>query len=1236
RSRLLGVLSLALSSSGRRFTVDDLAVIGDFAGRIGLAVDNARLYRAAQEALDEKERSLALLDTLFSTSPVPLAFLDHELRFVRVNRAFVDVDRDLFAHPDGKHLQEVLSGLGEPEMARFRHVLDTGEPLVDLEVAMELPAGSGHHRHFASSYYRVMAEGGEVQGLGIVALEVTDRRRSADVRELLLKQLETERARLEAVVRQMPAGVMIADYPSGRLVVGNRQIERIAGHAFPEGTDVRTWRPDRALTIEGRPLPDQETPLGEAFRTGETVAETELLYRRDDGSLVVLGVSAAPIRDADGNIESGVMTAHDLTRLTAETRTVDALHRVGATLAGELEVDRVVRAVVDAATELTGAQSGAFAPMVVDVQPATAGVHPEDLRVRSFLFVPVTSPSGALLGGLFLGHADADVFDERDQRLVGGIAAQAAVAIENARLYESAQDARRAAERTAAQLARLQAVTARLSQAQTVAEVADVAVREGAAGVDSTTVALCLLDEQGEYLELVREVGYAPDALDEWRRFPLFDSLPAVDAFRTGEPVLLGSLAERDERYPSLRGRPASNSSFATIPLVAEGRAFGAITFSWKEDRAFTGDDQRFMVALGNQCAQALERARLAEAERLAAARQAFLAEASRVLSSSLDYEDILDQLARLIVPELADSAAIHLVDDEGLRLVVAVHADPARERLMLALASREGSVTRSPQLVDVAATGRSRVNADIPDEIWHSIADDPAHLAQLRSLGARSGMAVALRVRGRTLGVLSLTFGPSGRRYGEGDVAVIEDLAGRAAVAIDNARVHNAQREVARTLQESLLPPHLLTVPGLEVAARYRPVDDGSRVGGDFFDVFPAGVRRWGVMMGDVCGQGVPAASLTAMARWTTRVAAMQELLPSAVLRVVNQTVLDADTDERFCTIALAMVEPRADRVKVTLSSGGHPPALLLTAAGEVQALGRHGTALGLFPDPELDDDEFLLYPGDALVLYTDGFIETRSPQGTFDPELLTDVLRRSRGLSAEQIVDEIEKAAVAFEGGHTRDDMAVLAVRVPVAATSTGAANPPISASTSGVATAIAAGSATSAAASPSAAVSPSASPLPSATTSTSASASASPSAATSVSSSADPDATFDQTFPATPASVAIARRELAAWLYRHLTGTELAVWELVLATSELSTNAARAARAGYRVRAWMETGAVVLEVVDDGSGFDGQLPNPDDTVPLDAERGRGLSLVRSLTDECTVRSTTAGTVVRVKKLV
>jgi anti-sigma regulatory factor (Ser/Thr protein kinase) len=95
-------------------------------------------------------------------------------------------------------------------------------------------------------------------------------------------------------------------------------------------------------------------------------------------------------------------------------------------------------------------------------------------------------------------------------------------------------------------------------------------------------------------------------------------------------------------------------------------------------------------------------------------------------------------------------------------------------------------------------------------------------------------------------------------------------------------------------------------------------------------------------------------------------------------------------------------------------------------------------------------------------------------------------------------------------------------------------------------------------------------------------------------------------------------------------------LAVWELVLATSELSTNAARAARAGYRVRAWMETGAVVLEVVDDGSGFDGQLPNPDDTVPLDAERGRGLSLVRSLTDECTVRSTTAGTVVRVKKLV
>ena len=807
------------------------------------------------------------------------------------------------------------------------------------------------------------------------------------------------------------------------------------------------------------------------------------------------------------------------------------------------------------------------------------------LAIREVVAVPLLA-RGKVLGVLSLGNVRRDstsqrTFSDIDVAVAGDLAARIAMAIDNARLYDAEQAARRAAELVASQLARLQIVTARLSQAQTVAEVAEIAVSDGAAGVDASGAALSLVAEDGQSMEVMNSFGFDPLVIESFRHFRLEDDLPAPDAVRSGEPVLLASIAERDARYPHLRGVQASNRSFASLPFSTEGRPIGVLTFAWNEDRPFSEDDRRFMFAVADQCGQALERARLAEAERLAAQRQRFLAEASRVLASSLDYEQTLHQMARLIVPELADAVSVYLTSDAGLRLITAVHADPEREQMMQKLAGREGQITARPQLLDVAATGRSRLLSEISDEQWESIALDAEHLSQLRRLDIRSSAVVALRARDHTLGVMTMTVGPSGRRYTEADLPILEDLASRIAVSIENARAHHSSQEVARMLQESLLPPHLLAVPGLEVAARYRPVADGSRVGGDFFDVFPAGRARWGVVMGDVCGQGVPAASLTAMARWTTRVAARQDERPSDVLRAVNQTVLEHDTDERFCTIALAFLEAAADGMRVTLSCGGHPPPLLLRPDGEVRPLGGSGTALGLFPEPELIDAEFRLRPGDALVFYTDGLTEARSPAGTFDPDLLASVLRRTAGLTAAELVAEVERTVIDFEGGRARDDMAILVVRVPSSAlgpsgdTGSGLAEPAV-----------------------------------------------------------ETAAIFDERFPATPAAVAVARGELGSWFYEHLSGSELTAWEMLLVTSELATNAARAARGTFRLRAWLEAGSVVLEVLDDGPGFDGRLPNPDDTIPLRAERGRGLYLVRSLTDECIVQSNDGGTVVRVRK--
>ncbi len=251
--------------------------------------------------------------------------------------------------------------------------------------------------------------------------------------------------------------------------------------------------------------------------------------------------------------------------------------------------------------------------------------------------------------------------------------------------------------------------------------------------------------------------------------------------------------------------------------------------------------------------------------------------------------------------------------------------------------------------------------------------------------------------------------------------------------MAIENSRAQEARAEVVRTLQRSLLPHILPLLPGIELAGRYHPVGGRSEVGGDFYDVFPLGRGRWGAAIGDVCGKGVMAAQLTALARYTVRTAARSEARPSGVLDVLNRSLLDHETGDRFCTIVTAFVDTAEEPVRVTLSCAGHPLPFLIDARGEVSTLGRSGTAVGLFATPALFDDTHRLLPGETLVLFTDGVIEARAPDGSFADGLLESVLRRDHGLSADDLAASVEAAILEFQGGDPRDDMAVLVLRAP-----------------------------------------------------------------------------------------------------------------------------------------------------------------------------------------------------------
>ncbi|HEY6889492.1 MAG TPA: SpoIIE family protein phosphatase [Solirubrobacter sp.] len=355
---------------------------------------------------------------------------------------------------------------------------------------------------------------------------------------------------------------------------------------------------------------------------------------------------------------------------------------------------------------------------------------------------------------------------------------------------------------------------------------------------------------------------------------------------------------------------------------------------------------------------------------------QRFLAEASRRLSgSSLDYERTLAAVTELAVPFLADRVAVDLVDDDG--------ASPESEEVM-----RTGAAWLEPARMIVPMTA------------------------------------------GRVIGTLTLSI--ADRVYDAADVLVAEDFALRAGAAVENARLYRAASQIARALQTSLLPPHLPNVPGGQLAAAFHPAGQGLEVGGDFYDVFTTGEGHWYLVIGDVSGKGAEAAAVTALARYTLRTAAARRRSPAEILRWVGDAMLDQDAaGGRYCTIACALVELGSSPARLTVACGGHPLPVLRRADGTVEAVGSHGTLLGLLADPELHDRTTVLRPGDTLVLYTDGLTEAGAPLATWGPAELAAAIRAAPQDGPESLVTSLVATAHG-DRATARDDLAILALKL------------------------------------------------------------------------------------------------------------------------------------------------------------------------------------------------------------
>lgn len=358
---------------------------------------------------------------------------------------------------------------------------------------------------------------------------------------------------------------------------------------------------------------------------------------------------------------------------------------------------------------------------------------------------------------------------------------------------------------------------------------------------------------------------------------------------------------------------------------------------------------------------------------------QRFLAEASKELSSSLDYERTLRTIARLAVPHFADWCAVDVIGDDGMPHRLAVtHVDPDKIRFAHEVQRQYPPDMRvNSGIAKVARTGLPEIYREITDELLVKAARDPGHLELLRRLGLKSAMLIPLISRGGLEGVISFVTAESRHRYDATDLALAMELAARAGLAIENARLYSREREVDETMQRALLPDTLPSIPGVVLHASYLPGSPDSQVGGDWYDAFRLPDGRMAISIGDVTGRGLDAAVAMGQVRQMIRATAIENPLPTTVLMRAGHGLLHAIESDIIATALFGVLDPVS--MDFTYSTAGHPPPALATPEGHVKLLEGGGLPLGVQAPRPSPVTTVTLAPGSLLVLYTDGIIEPK-----------------------------------------------------------------------------------------------------------------------------------------------------------------------------------------------------------------------------------------------------------------
>ncbi|QKW21836.1 SpoIIE family protein phosphatase [Kitasatospora sp. NA04385] len=534
--------------------------------------------------------------------------------------------------------------------------------------------------------------------------------------------------------------------------------------------------------------------------------------------------------------------------------------------------------------------------------------------------------------------------------------------------------------------------------------------------LDADASYLLLTSEDETEFELRAATGLAGPSR-RFSRLPVdggagrFDSarLPAVHEDLSVRPTGAAPLLDGTE----LR-------SLITVPLKVEGRLTGSLGVAAAAPGRYDNEDALRLQFAADRIALALESARLGELERLRRGSLSFLVEASDLLAGTLEHEQTLALMAQMAVPTLSSWCAVYTTPDQATdaELAFVLHEDEDRIDALRAL------LDKSPVPAAEPSPGARPWSA--PAETARAIG---------HPVGAELGETVVLPLsaRNRVIGLLVLGT-RRGVRFRQEILELGEDLSRRAALALDNSRLYSERTATSQAFQRALLPPELPKIPGVEVEVFYQAAGEGNEVGGDFYDLFPIREGTYGFAIGDVCGTGPEAASVTGLARHSLRLLAREGLSAPQVLTRLNAAILDEGSRARFLTLLYGELTPREDGSTVlSLVCAGHPLPLRLRTDGQVDQAASPQPLLGVMDELELTAEELVLAPGEVLLCVTDGVTERREGRRMLGDDGLAEVLTGCAGLTAGAVAARVQRAVERFAPEPPSDDMAILTLRIP-----------------------------------------------------------------------------------------------------------------------------------------------------------------------------------------------------------